>query len=362
MIRLFRAEELETAIVILNWNGEDHLKKYLPHVIKHTNPEDCQIYIADNGSTDGSVKLIREQFSQCRLILLDQNYGFAGGYNKALQQIDARYFCLLNSDVRVSAGWIEPILGLFKKHSDITAIQPRILSDRDWKRFEHAGAAGGFVDKYGYPFCRGRIMDHIEYDRGQYNYPTDIFWASGACLFIRAERFKQVGGFDSDYFAHMEEIDLCWRLKNQGDRIVFCPDSKVYHWGGATLDYNNPHKLYLNFRNSLWTLYKNYTGRHLSLMMFRRMLIDTMAIVKYGLTFDFRSMMAVIRAHFDYYRSKKDLQQKRQILKSLAIKNNHPEIYPHSIVWQFFIHSKKTFSKLKPFKLALAETALQKFF
>jgi len=352
---------LKTAIVILNWNGRDHLIKYLPFVIQHTPEEDCEIIVADNGSTDGSIQMLADQFPGCRIIELDQNYGFAGGYNKALEQVDAEIYCLLNSDVRVSAHWIEPVFDLFNSDEKIAAIQPKILSDRDWSRFEHAGAAGGFVDQFGYPFCRGRIMDVIEYDRGQYNYPTDIFWASGACLFIRSEVFKKAGGFDDDYFAHMEEIDLCWRLKNQGYRITFCPHSKVYHWGGATLEYNNPKKLFLNFRNSLWTLYKNYTGKNLTGIMFQRMMIDSFAIVKFAASLDFRNMSAIVSAHAAFYRSKKRLREKRKALQVQVRIKKHPEMLLNSIVWEFFIHSKRTFSKLKKFKKEVIRTSQSKY-
>ncbi len=341
---------MKTAVVILNWNGKDHLKKYLPLVFQHTPKEGFEIVVADNGSVDGSIQLLANQFPECRIIELDQNYGFAGGYNKALEHVDAEIFCLLNSDVRVSAHWIEPVLDLFNSDENIAAIQPKILSDRDWSRFEHAGAAGGFVDHYGYPFCRGRIMDKIEYDRGQYNDPTDIFWASGACLFIRSELFKKAGGFDADYFAHMEEIDLCWRLKNQGYRITFCPHSKIYHWGGATLEYNNPRKLFLNFRNSLWTLYKNYTGKSLPAIMFLRMMIDSFAIVKFAASLDFKNMSAIVSAHFEFHRSKKLVKEKRKALQTQVKVRKHPEMLNKSIVWEFFIHSKRTFSKLKKFK------------
>jgi GT2 family glycosyltransferase len=275
---------LKIAIVILNWNGKGHLENYLPSVVKYGSTENSEIIIADNGSTDDSCSFLQNNYPAIRIIRMDKNYGFAGGYNKALEGVEADLLCLLNSDVEVTNGWLDPVVKLFSSDDKIAAIQPKILSDRNRLMFEHAGAAGGFIDKYGFPFCRGRIMNAIEFENGQYNQTTDIFWASGACLFIRADVFRSSGGFDADYFAHMEEIDLCWRLKNKGYRIIYSPDSKVYHYGGATLDYNNPRKLFLNFRNSLWTLYKNYTGEHLRLMMMRRMLIDTFAIIKFFVT------------------------------------------------------------------------------
>lgn len=341
---------MKLAIVILNWNGKSHLTKYIPFVLQFTELDNVELIVADNGSSDGSVVFMQQTYPKIRLILLNENYGFAGGYNKALEQVEADIFCLLNSDVRVTKNWTKPVLEIFQNNGDVVAVQPKILSDRDWSRFEHAGAAGGFIDKYGYPFCRGRIMNAIEYDRGQYNMQTDIFWASGACLFIRADIFKQNGGFDADYFAHMEEIDLCWRLKNQGYRIVYSPKSKIFHYGGATLDYNNPHKLFLNFRNSLWTLYKNYTGSWLRLMMIKRMLIDTSAFFKFLVTFDFQNAIVVLKAHGAFYTSKKDLKIKRRQLQQHVTKKSHHEMLDKSIVLRFFLHSQKTYNDLKDFK------------
>jgi GT2 family glycosyltransferase len=340
---------LGIAIVILNWNGVDHLRHYLPFVKEYSNPGISKIFVADNGSTDGSVAFIRENYPEIGLIQLERNHGFAGGYNLALEKVDADIFCLLNSDVRVTPGWLNPIVGLFNSDTSIAAIQPKILSDRDNSSFEHAGAAGGFIDKYAYPFCRGRIMNVIEQDCNQYDGFSDIFWASGACLFIRSDCFRSVGGFDSDFFAHMEEIDLCWRLKNQGYRIVYTSDSEIYHWGGATLEYNNPRKLYLNFRNSLWMLYKNYTGNNLYWALFKRMVIDTFAIVKYLITFDFKNSLAVAKAHLSFYASLPDLIRKRKSLKPKVVHYSHKQILDRSIVWQFFIASRKKYGQLKRF-------------
>jgi GT2 family glycosyltransferase len=344
---------LRTAVVILNWNGVQHLKEYLPALVEHTDLQRCQLHVADNGSTDVSVNFVKEHYPQINLILLDKNYGFAEGYNRALAQVDADVFCLLNSDVRVTKGWTDAPLSVLEKHSDVVAVQPKILSDRDRSRFEHAGAAGGFIDKYGYPFCRGRIMDNIEYDNGQHNQRGDIFWASGACMFIRAAVFKAAGGFDGDYFAHMEEIDLCWRLKNQGYRVMYCPKSTVYHYGGATLEYNNPRKLYLNFRNSLWTLYKNYAGMNLHLTLFLRMCIDTAAIAKFICSFDWKNALAVVKAHMAFYRARKVLKEKRAALMAKAIRTTHPEMLEGSIVFRFFVHNTKTFSNLKRFRTGI---------
>ena len=341
---------MKTAIVILNWNGRNHLEKYIPFIFQYTDLNNTELIVADNGSTDDSLSFMRKNYPQVRLIEMDHNYGFAEGYNIALEQVDADMFCILNSDVRVTKNWMKPVLKIFENQSDVVAVQPKILSDRDWSRFEHAGAAGGFIDKYGYPFCRGRIMNAIEYDRGQYDLETDIFWASGACLFIRANIFRENGGFDADYFAHMEEIDLCWRLKNQGHRIMFTPKSKVYHYGGATLEYDNPHKLFLNFRNSLWTLYKNYTGNWLRLMIIRRMLIDGAAFFKFMATFGSKNAVVVLKAHRAFYASRKELRRKRKELIKQVTQKRHHEMLRKSIVLDFFLSSKKTFKDLNRFR------------
>lgn len=326
-----------------------HLAHYLPSVVEFTPTETAEIIVADNGSTDNSIDFLKTNYPQVRIVQLDKNYGFAGGYNKALQHVEADFYCLLNSDVRVTQNWIDPILQLFSSDETIAAIQPKILSDRDVSRFEHAGAAGGFIDKFGYPFCRGRIMDALEKDEGQYTTNSDIFWASGACLFIRADRFHACGGFDADFFAHMEEIDLCWRLKNQGHRIVFCSESTIYHFGGATLEYNNPRKLFLNFRNSLWTLYKNYTGKHLALIMFQRKCIDTVAILRYFFSLDFKNSGAIIKAHLAYYQSAPKIEEQRKILQAKVTARHHREMYRKSIVWEFFVKSKRTFHDYSDF-------------
>lgn len=343
---------LKTAVVILNWNGREHLEKYLPYLLENTNNENVELVLADNGSTDDSLSFVRANYEAIKIVELDKNYGFAGGYNRALAHVEADVYCLLNSDVRVSKGWLNNAIQVFRHDDDIVAVQPKILSDRDPSRFEHAGAAGGFIDKYAYPFCRGRIMNVIEPDSGQYNSPGEIFWASGACLFIKANAFWLCNGFDDDYFAHMEEIDLCWRLKNRGFKIMYAPLSTVYHYGGATLEYNNPRKLFLNFRNSLFTLYKNYTGRHLSLVMFVRMLIDTTAIAKFLATFEWKNAKAVINAHRTYYKNKTVLKQKRAQIQQNVSTRKHRQIFNGSIVLNFFLFSKKKFSQLNKFGAA----------
>lgn len=334
------------AIVILNWNGHAQLEKYLPDTIKYSSLPNTRIIVADNGSTDDSISFVRNNFPSVEILELGNNYGFAGGYNKALEQIDDEYYCLLNSDAKPAEGWLAPILDFFKNNPEVAAIQPKILSDRDHTLFEHAGACGGFIDRYGYPFCRGRIMDFVEKDQGQYNNMIDIHWASGACLFIRANIFKENKGFDPDYFAHMEEIDLCWRIKNQGMRIVCLPNSVIYHWGGATLNYNDPRKLFLNMRNSLWTLYKNYTGKHLKIHMFKRMCLDTTAIAKYVVCLDFKNAQAIVKAHLAYHKSKEKLKEKRAELQKKISQDKPSERLPQSIVWSYFAKRKQKFSQL----------------
>lgn len=335
------------SIVILNWNGENQLNKYLPSVLKFTNASDYEIVVVDNGSTDNSVQLIKDDYPSIRLICFEENYGFAGGYQKALEIIQAKYYVLLNSDVRVSEGWLDHLVKRAENNPEISAIQPKILSDRDSEYFEHAGAAGGMIDKYAYPFCRGRIMATIEKDKGQYNHSCDIFWASGAALFIRSEAYHQAGGLDPRFFAHMEEIDLCWRLNNLGHRIVYEPQSTVYHWGGATLDYNNPRKLYLNFRNSLITLYKNSTSNHPTIVLAMRFAIDTVAGIKFFLTFDLKSLKALYRAHQDFLKMRPELKREREELHQNIIKKKHSTILNGSIVFQYFAFSIRKFSQIK---------------
>ena len=245
------------AVVILNWNGREFLDRFLPGVVRHSSSHDVKIIVADNGSSDDSVEFIRNKFKNVEIIELDKNYGFAGGYNKAFEKINSEYYILLNSDVEVSGNWIEPIIKKMDDDQDVAAAMPKILSYQNRSKFEYAGAAGGFIDKWGYPFCRGRILNNIEPDNNQYNNSIEIFWASGACLFIKSKIFHDTGGFDDDFFAHMEEIDLCWRIKNLGYKIYCYPCSQVYHVGGGTLPNETPAKLFFNFRNSLYLLLKN---------------------------------------------------------------------------------------------------------
>ncbi|NOZ34444.1 MAG: glycosyltransferase family 2 protein [Chlorobi bacterium] len=335
----------KTAIVILNWNGKKFLEQFLPSVIKFSQSEENQIIVADNGSSDNSVSFLKEKFPEVKLLLFDKNYGFTGGYNKALQQIDAEYFILLNSDVEVSENWITPIIELMDKDKTIAAAMPKIISYHNNKKFEYAGASGGFIDKFGYPFCRGRILEHTEEDKAQYNDVRDILWASGAAMFVRADLYKQFGGLDDDFFAHMEEIDLCWRLKNAGYRIIVNPNSLVYHVGGGTLPNNNPHKIYLNFRNNLFLLLKNLPKQKIIPIIFIRLILDGLSGIVYLFSFKFSFFFAVLKAHFSFYFNIGKMFRKRNNL--LVKKHYHKEIYQKSIIFSYFLKKKDTFDKLK---------------
>ena len=330
------------AVVILNYNGQKMLADFLPCVIENTNADMADIIVADNKSTDGSVEFMREVFPDIRLILNDENYGFAGGYNKALEQVEAEYYVLLNSDIEVSKGWIEPIIAFMDENRDVAACQPKIRSYYEREKFEYAGAAGGFIDKYGYPFCRGRVFQNLETDNGQYDTTMDVFWATGACMFVRADLYREMGGLDASFFAHMEEIDLCWRLKNAGYRICCCPQSTVFHIGGGTLPKNSPRKTFLNFRNNLSLLLKNYPGGKVYLILFYRIFLDWVAAMKFLLGGCPADFAAVINAHFAFYSRRKDLMRTRHGLKKAPLSN----VYNKNIVYQSFVRGVKTYSEL----------------
>jgi len=333
----------KVAVVILNWNGRKFLEQFLPSVIKH-NPSFSQVYLADNASSDDSVIYTQTNFPQITVIQNDRNGGFAQGYNEALQKVDAEYYVLLNSDVRVTANWIEPLIELMDKNDRIAACQPKILAFNHPDSFEYAGAAGGFVDKWGYPFCRGRIFDTLEKDEQQYDDNKEIFWASGACLFIRADLYHRMSGFDADFFAHMEEIDLCWRLKNAGYQISYDARSTVYHVGGGTLEYLNPRKTYLNFRNNLFMLYKNLPSKQLFYKIFIRMILDGLAGFKFLINKDFSHVGEILKAHRDFYLSLKKLIYKRQQLQK--IKLTEAKLYPRTLIFEYFVKKRKKFSQL----------------
>lgn len=336
----------KVAVVILNWNGAEMLRKFLPSVVKYTNNDLAEIYVADNGSTDNSIDVLKSEFPSVGLISFKENYGFAEGYNKVMDCVDAEYVVLLNSDVEVTEQWIEPILAYMESHYDVAACQPKILSYHDKAKFEYAGASGGFIDRYGYPFCRGRVFDTLETDNGQYDMPTDIFWASGAAMFVRRTVYMEVGGLDARFFAHMEEIDLCWRLLSRGYRLVCVPESKVYHVGGATLKKENPRKTYLNFRNNLLMMYKNLPTDELVKIMSVRSLLDYLAVIFYVLKFDFPNAKAVIKARRDYVSMRNDFKSSREDNLRHTKISKLKYRYDFSLILQSKIFGKTTFTRL----------------
>jgi GT2 family glycosyltransferase len=335
----------KVAVVILNWNTIGQLKTFLPGVVKHSESENGFVVVADNGSTDGSADWVRSQYPSIQLIEFDQNYGFTGGYNRALAQVEAEYFVLLNSDVEVSPHWLEPLIVEMDNHPKLAACQPKILSWFDKSSFEYAGASGGYIDYLGFPFCRGRIFRSLELDEGQYDQPARIFWASGASMFVRSDVFREMNGFDDDFFAHMEEIDLCWRMQNAGYEIACVPQSRVYHVGGGTLPNESPGKLYLNFRNNLFLLYKNLPKEKLRPVLFKRMILDGVALVQYLAKAKFSFVIAILKAHGAYYQHKKILKEKRTAI--IHSSNHFPGMYQKSIVFDSFVRRIKRFNQLK---------------
>ncbi|WP_417200342.1 glycosyltransferase family 2 protein [Bizionia sp.] len=320
---------MKIAVVILNWNGQKLLEQFLPAVMAFS--EEANIYVADNASTDDSVHYIKENFPEITIIENSENGGYAKGYNDALKQVEEDIYCLLNSDVEVTENWLESILEEFENNPATAIIQPKILDYKNKTYFEYAGAAGGFIDKYGYPFCRGRVFNTLEKDNKQYNDKTNIFWASGACFFIRKSVFKNLGGFDESFFAHMEEIDLCWRAFNQELKTVYIGTSTVFHVGGATLKNTNPKKTYLNFRNSLFTITKNASG-NLFFLIFTRLLLDGLASIMFLFTLKFQHILAVLKAHLSFYKNLPDLLKKRAVLHQKA-----GYFQTKSIVWDYYI-------------------------
>jgi len=336
---------LKAAVVILNYNGADHLATFLPSVVEHT-PEWAKVFVADNGSSDTSLDLLANKFPSVQVVKLSKNYGFAGGYNRALEQIDAEYYVILNSDCEVTANYLEPILDKLDQDTSIAAAQPKILDYNKKDHFEYAGAAGGFIDKYGYPFCRGRLFDNCERDIGQHNDDREIFWATGACLIVRSKAFKEVTGFDEDLFAHMEEIDLCWRLKNEGYRIYCYPESTVFHMGGGTLSAQNSLKTYLNFRNNLAIIVKNDYAKNFRQRLFKRMIMDGMAAGHFLLSRGFSHFTAILRAHFHFYAYLPKILEKRREWKEKATSPNKSGMYKNSVAKDYFRAKRKVFSAL----------------
>ena len=329
------------AVVILNFNGKKFLEKFLPNVLEHSS-EVADIIVADNASTDDSVAFMKGNYPNIRLITNDFNGGFSTGYNIALRQVEAKYYCLLNSDIEVTPHWIEPVIELMESDPMIAACQPKILSYHDKNKFEYAGAGGGFIDKYGYPFCRGRIFQHLENDEGQYDDTKEVFWATGACMFVRADVYHKFGGLDDSFFAHMEEIDFCWRVKNQDYKVMYCPQSKVYHIGGGTLPKSSARKTYLNFRNNLSLLMKNLPKGAVFATISYRILLDWVAGIKFLCDGSFADLWAVTRAHLSFYRHIPALRKKRKVLTHKHVS----QIYQKNIVFKHFLEKKKLYTEL----------------
>lgn len=333
----------EIAIVILNWNGKEMMKRFLPSVISHSK-DVARIIVADNGSTDGSLAMLESDFPMVETIALDRNYGFAEGYNRALKQVDAPYYLLLNSDVETSEGWLDPLLHFMDTNDDVAACQPKLLALNSRDHFEYAGASGGFIDSYGYPFCRGRIFNTVEKDEGQYDNPCEIHWASGAALMVRSEDYWRVGGLDGRFFAHNEEIDFCWRLRLAG-RLIYCvPTSHVYHLGGGTLNKSNPRKTYLNFRNNLTMLYKCLPEKDLRHVMKARLWLDWLAALQMLLLGrSWGDFKAVIAGRRDFNRWRKDFDKDRKKIHNDAFE---APLWMGSILWQYYAKGRKLFSLL----------------
>ncbi|HRS53330.1 MAG TPA: glycosyltransferase family 2 protein [Bacteroidales bacterium] len=338
---------MRVAVVILNWNGRRFLEKFLPVVIEMSS-DDAEVIVADNASTDDSIFFLQQNFPDIKVIANNENGGFSKGYNDVLEQIDADIFVLLNSDIQVTKNWIKPVVELMKKDPNIAACQPKIKSYINPDYFEYAGAAGGFIDKFGYPFCRGRIFQFIEKDIGQYDDVCEIFWATGACMFVRADIYKKFGGLDEDFFAHMEEIDFCWRIKNAGYKVMYCPHSVIYHIGGGTLPKNSWKKTYLNFRNNLSLLYKNLPIKDLYFVMLVRMFLDFVASLKFLINGDVRDAFAVIKAYAHFYKWLPKFYRKRKC----CIHKEVSKIYKGSIVKDFYILNKKKFTDLNLNKIS----------
>jgi hypothetical protein len=335
-----------TAVVILNWNGLEYLKKFLGKVVDYSSSPGTAIFVVDNGSSDHSSDWVEKNHPSVKIIRLEKNLGFAEGYNVALRQISAEYYILLNSDIEVTQGWSDKLTSFMDMNPDAAACQPKILSWNDNSYFEYAGAAGGFLDKYGYPFCRGRAFNHTEQDNGQYDTLKEVLWTSGACMIVRSSAWHECSGFDPDFFAHMEEIDLCWRFLLAGYSLYFYPLSVVYHVGGGVLPYGSPFKTYLNFRNNLFLLYKNLPDDKLHKVLFVRKILDGIAGIVFLLSGKPGNLKAVWKAHMDYYKSIKSLKTKRE-----KILRKYPEkvdnlILNKSLIFEFYIRRRKTYSKI----------------
>ena len=332
---------MKLAIVILNWNGKKLLAQFLPSIV-HFSSDLADIYIADNASSDDSIAYVTHSFPSVKIVRNTSNGGYAKGYNEALRSIEADLYCLINSDVEVTFNWLTPVIEVFKREENTAIIQPKLLDYHYKGKFEYAGAGGGFIDFYGYPYCRGRVFNCLEKDEGQFDDTTEIFWASGACLFIRSQVYEQLGGFDEDYFAHQEEIDLCWRAQNEGYDVKYVGASTVYHVGGATLQESNPRKTFLNFRNSLINIVKNVPKQWFLFVFFSRLVLDGFAGVKFIVEMKSIHTWAILKAHLSLYRNFFKFLKKRQRLQ----KKHHYHLHT-SVVWQYFILCKKKFKQLR---------------
>ncbi len=337
---------MNIAVVILNWNGKRFLEKFLPDVIKHS--KDADIIVADNASSDDSVNYLRAKFPQIRIILNNENGGFSKGYNEALKQVKADYYILLNSDIEVTQNWIQPVIDLMQRDEKIAVCQPKIRAYDNREYFEYAGAAGGFIDHLGYPFCRGRIFQEMEKDSGQYDDITEVFWATGACMFVKAKIYHEYGGLDEDFFAHMEEIDFCWRLKNRGFKIMYCPHSIVYHVGGGTLPNKSARKTYLNFRNNFILLFKNLPGKQILPVFIARLMLDAIAAIRFLFDSGIADFFAVVRAHHSVYYRIPHFLRKRKRIPHIHVSN----IYNGSIVMQHYLKKVRHFSQLNKNKFS----------
>lgn len=336
---------MDTAVVILNWNGVQFLQKFMPTVEKNT--ANATIVVIDNQSTDNSIKYLTEKFPQVEIIVNNENGGFAKGYNDGLAELKGRfsYYVLLNSDIEVTPNWLSPLLKKIKENPKIVAVQPKVLSYHKKSHFEYAGASGGFIDKNFYPFCRGRMLGAVEEDQAQYNTEKEVFWTTGACMLVNAECYHELGGLDEDFFAHMEEIDFCWRAKKKGYSLFVIPQSTVYHVGGGTLNYDNPRKTYLNFRNSLFMIHKNYEG-WLTGKILQRFILDGIAGIQYLITFKPKHTLAVLKAHLSYYKQIPTLNAKRKEIKKNSTHFNPVGKYDASLLWAYYFKRIKQFSAL----------------
>lgn len=329
----------KVAVVILNYNGENFLRQFLPSVIEFS--KEAEIIVADNASTDKSLWVLRQEFPSVRIIALTENFGFCGGYNRALLQVKADYYVLLNSDVEVTENWLGPLAQLLDSNGAIAAVQPKIKSYHNKEAFEYAGAAGGYLDSLGYPFCRGRLFDVVEEDKGQYNDIKEVFWATGACMMVRASVYHQLQGLDEDFFAHMEEIDLCWRMKKLGHAVYYNGGSTVFHVGGGTLSKLSPTKTFLNFRNGLFLIYKNFRAVELILKLPTRLQLDYLAAIRFLFSGQWEHALAILKAHYFFLQNLGNLTQKRKLLPNSSVENQVGR-YKGSIVWDFFIEGKKS--------------------